>query len=231
MNRAHRRLAIKPRQSRQPADHQATRGGSLADCMARAEPARYSRDARTRRRCAVARAPPKKTRDWILFTDEQPTVPAYAGYTPAETKRALKRKEEPSYQGTFTGARRYVLHTFAKSQSTLRKKRVAQYMLGAECPVCRGKRRQRAVTTADSRRFATRPPDGGFADAPYFLRAMRLGFAVSRISLQMSLTCSTSATSSASCAACVGPMIGVASVSNLKRSSSSDIEFWIDPFG
>jgi excinuclease ABC subunit A len=46
---------------------------------------------------------PKKDRDWILFTDEQPTVPVYAGYTPAETRRALKRKEEPSYQGTFTG--------------------------------------------------------------------------------------------------------------------------------
>lgn len=45
---------------------------------------------------------PKKDRNWILFTDEQPTVPVYAGYTPAETRRALKRKEEPSYQGTFT---------------------------------------------------------------------------------------------------------------------------------
>ena len=36
---------------------------------------------------------PKKDRDWILFTDEQPTVPVYAGYTPVETKRALRRKE------------------------------------------------------------------------------------------------------------------------------------------
>jgi excinuclease ABC subunit A len=44
---------------------------------------------------------PKKDRDWILFTDEQPTVPVYAGYTAAETRRALKRKEEPSYQGTY----------------------------------------------------------------------------------------------------------------------------------
>ena len=26
---------------------------------------------------------PKKDRDWLLFTDEQPTVPVYAGYTPA----------------------------------------------------------------------------------------------------------------------------------------------------
>src|SRR4051812_15399625 len=33
----------------------------------------------------------RKDRDWILFTDEQPTVPVYAGYTPAETRRALKR--------------------------------------------------------------------------------------------------------------------------------------------
>ncbi len=48
---------------------------------------------------------PKKDRDWILYTEEQPTVPVYAGYTPEETRRALKRKEEPSYQGTFTGAR------------------------------------------------------------------------------------------------------------------------------
>ena len=46
---------------------------------------------------------------------------------PAEVKRALKRKEEPSYQGTFTGAKRYVLQTFANTQSALMKKRVAQY--------------------------------------------------------------------------------------------------------
>ena len=64
---------------------------------------------------------PKKDRDWILFTDEQPTVPVYAGYTPAETRRALKRKEEPSYQGTFTGARKYVLQTFATTQSAMMK--------------------------------------------------------------------------------------------------------------
>ncbi len=41
----------------------------------------------------------KKDRDWILFTEEQPTVPVYAGFTPAETRRALKRKSEPSYHG------------------------------------------------------------------------------------------------------------------------------------
>src|ERR687898_1277044 len=83
---------------------------------------------------------PKKTRDWILFTDEQPTVPVYAGYSIEEVRRAIKRKEEPSYQGTFTGARRYVLHTFANTHSPLMKKRVAQYMLSSVCPLCHGKR-------------------------------------------------------------------------------------------
>ncbi len=83
---------------------------------------------------------PRKTREWILFTDEQPTVPVYAGFTPAETRQALKRKLEPSYQGTFTGARRYVLHTFATSQSALMKKRVARFMTGATCPLCDGRR-------------------------------------------------------------------------------------------
>jgi excinuclease ABC subunit A len=34
---------------------------------------------------------PKRDRDWILFTDEQPTVPVYAGYEPHEVRRALKR--------------------------------------------------------------------------------------------------------------------------------------------
>jgi excinuclease ABC subunit A len=83
---------------------------------------------------------PKRDRDWILFTDEQPTVPVYAGYTPAETKRALKRKEEPSYQGTFTGARKYVLQTFAATQSAMMKRRVAQFLSSSDCPVCKGKR-------------------------------------------------------------------------------------------
>ncbi len=86
---------------------------------------------------------PKKDRDWILFTEEQPTVPVYAGFDRAEVKQALKRKEEPSYMGTFTSARRYVLHTFATTESAMMKKRVAQYMRSKECPLCHGKRLRR----------------------------------------------------------------------------------------
>ena len=83
---------------------------------------------------------PRKDRNWILFTDDQPTVPVYAGFTPAETRQALKRKMEPSYQGTFTSAKRYVMETFGKSQSAMMKKRVSQFMLSVECSACHGKR-------------------------------------------------------------------------------------------
>jgi excinuclease ABC subunit A len=86
---------------------------------------------------------PKKDRDWLLFTDEQPTVPVYAGYTPAETRRALKRKEEPSYMGTFSSAKRHVLSTFANTQSPLMKKRAARYLVSGACPLCHGKRLRR----------------------------------------------------------------------------------------
>jgi excinuclease ABC subunit A len=86
---------------------------------------------------------PRKDRDWILYTDETPTVPVYAGLTPEETRAALKRKETPSYQGTFTGAKRYVLQTFANTESAAMKKRVSRYMVSTECAVCRGKRLRR----------------------------------------------------------------------------------------
>ena len=83
---------------------------------------------------------PKKDRNWILFTEEQPSVPVYAGYSAAEVRRALKRKEEPSYQGTFTSARKYVLQAFATTQSAMMKRRVSHFMRGRDCPVCYGKR-------------------------------------------------------------------------------------------
>ncbi len=88
---------------------------------------------------------PKKQRDWILFTEETPTAPVYAGFTPEQTRDAVKRKLEPSYQGTFSGARRYILHTFTHTQSALMKKRVSQFMQGSACPLCEGKRLTKAA--------------------------------------------------------------------------------------
>ncbi|MHA3775262.1 excinuclease ABC subunit A [Verrucomicrobiota bacterium sgz303538] len=90
---------------------------------------------------------PKKDRDWLLFTDEQPQVPVYPHRSLAEVKQAQRRKEPYDYLGTFTSARRYVLETFAKSESPLMKRRVARFLVSADCPTCGGKRlRPEALT-------------------------------------------------------------------------------------
>ncbi|WP_367160772.1 excinuclease ABC subunit UvrA [Kozakia baliensis] len=83
---------------------------------------------------------PQKTRDWILYTDETPTEPVYPGRTHAEVLAAIKRGDPPDYNGTFTGARRYVLHTFAQSQSAKMRARAASFMVSSDCPVCHGQR-------------------------------------------------------------------------------------------
>ena len=86
---------------------------------------------------------PKKTRDWILFTEEQPAVPVYPGLNREQVQKAIKNKIPPDYMGTFTGVKRHVMHTFANTQSQLMKKRAAQFMLSSECPLCHGKRLRR----------------------------------------------------------------------------------------
>lgn len=86
---------------------------------------------------------PKKDRDWILFTEDQPQVPVFAGFTAREVKAAIRSKMEPSYHGNFSSARCYVLETFAKTQSALMKKRVSRYLVSLDCPLCKGKRLKR----------------------------------------------------------------------------------------
>jgi excinuclease ABC subunit A len=83
---------------------------------------------------------PKKDRDWILFTDEQPQVPVWPHSSLEEVGRTRKRKEPYDYMGTFIGARRYVLETFAKTESAMMKRRVARFLVSTDCPGCRGKR-------------------------------------------------------------------------------------------
>ncbi|HSK79668.1 MAG TPA: excinuclease ABC subunit UvrA [Thermoanaerobaculia bacterium] len=85
----------------------------------------------------------RKDRNWILFTEEQPVVPVYAGFDAEEVRAARKRKEPPDYHGNFSSAKRHVLHTFANTESPSIKKRVLRYMVSTECPLCHGKRLRR----------------------------------------------------------------------------------------
>ncbi|UQN29881.1 excinuclease ABC subunit UvrA [Brachybacterium kimchii] len=83
---------------------------------------------------------PKEDRDWILYTDETPYVPVHSRLTLAEARAATAAGVEPSYSGTFVGARRYVLDTFANTKSESMKRRVAEFLSVAPCPACHGKR-------------------------------------------------------------------------------------------
>ncbi|MFH8369993.1 ABC transporter [Streptomyces sp. NPDC018031] len=75
---------------------------------------------------------PAESREWILFTDDQPVVTVHP-------VREANRIQRP-YQGTYMSARRYVLHTFADSRSRTLRARVQRFMVSAPCPACHGKR-------------------------------------------------------------------------------------------
>ncbi|MET3920053.1 excinuclease ABC subunit UvrA [Arthrobacter sp. UYEF20] len=71
---------------------------------------------------------PKKDRDWILFTEEQPVV---------EVTPQRDRVAKP-YKGRFWSAKSYVLHTLADSKSTTMRDRVLRFMETGPCPRCSG---------------------------------------------------------------------------------------------
>lgn len=83
---------------------------------------------------------PKKTRDWILYTDETPTVPVYPEYNIEQVRTAIEKGEKPNYMGTYISAKNFVLQAFTTTQSSRVKKRVSQFMQISECPECHGKK-------------------------------------------------------------------------------------------
>ncbi|MGP5553825.1 excinuclease ABC subunit UvrA [Psychrobacter celer] len=86
----------------------------------------------------------KKSRDWILFTDETPTVPVYPEYDMAQTRAAIEKGEKPNYMGTYISAKNFILNfilnAFTTTQSPRVKKRVSQFMQISVCPECHGKK-------------------------------------------------------------------------------------------
>lgn len=82
----------------------------------------------------------KKSRDWILFTDETPTVPVYPEYDMAQTRAAIENGEKPNYMGTYISAKNFILNAFTTTQSPRVKKRVSQFMQISICPECHGKK-------------------------------------------------------------------------------------------
>ncbi|MEV0644113.1 excinuclease ABC subunit UvrA [Phytomonospora sp. NPDC050363] len=75
---------------------------------------------------------PAERREWILMTEEQPVVTVHP-------VRDASRITRP-YQGTYSSARRYVLHTYATTRSASMRARAARFLSSRPCPVCGGKR-------------------------------------------------------------------------------------------
>ena len=94
----------------------------------------------------------KRQRDWILFTDEQPTVEIDPSQHPVTA--------DYYYNGTFSSAERHVRHTLANSQSAMMRRRVLQV------------RRQRRLPGVRRFRAAARGA-GGHVRRPQHRRARR----------------------------------------------------------
>lgn len=70
----------------------------------------------------------KKDRDWLLFTDEQPSV----------LIKPERDRIDHGYYGKFWSARKHVMHTLADSKSDRMRERALRYVEDAPCPDCHG---------------------------------------------------------------------------------------------
>jgi len=71
---------------------------------------------------------PQQTRDWLLYTDEQPTVRV----------TYQRGTVDHQYNGEFWSARKHVMHTLADSRSEQSRTRALRFVATATCPVCGG---------------------------------------------------------------------------------------------
>ncbi|MEY2552805.1 MAG: excinuclease subunit, partial [Ilumatobacteraceae bacterium] len=71
---------------------------------------------------------PKKTRNWILFTEEQPVVLVHPS----------RDRNEGEYYGRFWSAKSHVMHTLASTKSEMMRERAMRYVARVPCPACFG---------------------------------------------------------------------------------------------
>ena len=70
----------------------------------------------------------KKDRDWLLFTDEQPSV----------LIKPERDRIDYGYHGKFWSARKHVMHVLADSKSERMRERALRFVEDAPCPECHG---------------------------------------------------------------------------------------------
>lgn len=80
----------------------------------------------------------EQDKEWILFTDEQPSVPIFMGLNAEQRQEAIAAGTEPAYTGTYTSARKYVLQSYSGGKESV-KKRLSRFITVAPCTACHGK--------------------------------------------------------------------------------------------
>ena len=73
----------------------------------------------------------RRDRDWILYTDEQPSVLI-------ETQHRDDGGTGRPYHGTFWSARKHVLHVLSDSKSQTMRDKAMRFMSSTPCPLCGG---------------------------------------------------------------------------------------------
>jgi excinuclease ABC subunit A len=73
---------------------------------------------------------PKRTRNFLLFTDEQPVVEVEPG----------PDRNEYAYNGKFVSAKRHVMQTLLESKSEQMRERALRFVETVPCPACRGRK-------------------------------------------------------------------------------------------
>lgn len=86
----------------------------------------------------------RKDKDWILFTDEQPSVPVFPGLSAGQRRKAIEEGVEPAYKGTYVSVRKNVLQRYSGGKDGV-KKRVERFIRSKTCPTCQGKRLNQAA--------------------------------------------------------------------------------------
>lgn len=70
----------------------------------------------------------RKDRDWLLFTDEQPSV----------LIKPERDRVDHGYYGKFWSARKHIMHVLADSKSERMRERALRFVEDAPCPECHG---------------------------------------------------------------------------------------------
>lgn len=74
----------------------------------------------------------RKDRDWILFTDEEPTLIVHPVREPD--------KSPATYKGQWISVEKYLFSTYTKTQSESQRARLEPFFITGPCPTCHGKR-------------------------------------------------------------------------------------------